>query len=220
VTDLLAGAAVTAGTMFGMGMMTSPILRRLPEPGMGEDKPHYADLASPRLAACCALLAGAAVATAWLSAPPAIQPLWWVLSSLGVLLAAIDALTTWLPLRLTQAAWGAMAVALLLTLPLGAQWSTVLRAVTGAALAGLLYLGVWRLSRGGFGFGDVRFAPLVGAATAAHSWSLLIWAMLLGSVLGALYGMLRLARRRTGPFPYAPAMLAGAYLAWGTAWAG
>jgi leader peptidase (prepilin peptidase) / N-methyltransferase len=220
VTDLLAGAAVTAGTMFGMGMITSPILRRLPEPGMGEDKPHYADLASPRLAACCALLAGAAVATAWLSAPPAIQPLWWVLSSLGVLLAAIDALTTWLPLRLTQAAWGAMAVALLLTLPLGAQWSTVLRAVTGAALAGLLYLGVWRLSRGGFGFGDVRFAPLVGAATAAHSWSLLIWAMLLGSLLGALYGMLRLARRRTGPFPYAPAMLAGAYLAWGTAWAG
>jgi hypothetical protein len=64
VTDLLAGAAVTAGTMFGMGMMTSPILRRLPEPAMGEDKPHYADLASPRLAACCALLAGVGVATA------------------------------------------------------------------------------------------------------------------------------------------------------------
>jgi leader peptidase (prepilin peptidase)/N-methyltransferase len=143
-----------------------------------------------------------------------------VLSSFGVLLAAIDALTTWLPLRLTQAAWAAMAVALLLTLPLGADWSTVLRAVTGAALSGLVYLGAWLVSRGGFGFGDVRFAPLVGAATAAHSWSLLIWAILLGSILGALHGIVRLARRHAEPFPYAPAMLAGAYLACGTAWAG
>jgi prepilin signal peptidase PulO-like enzyme (type II secretory pathway) len=36
-----------------------------------------------------------------------------------------------------------------------------------------------------------------------------------GSLLGAAYGGLRLLRRRTGPFPYAPALLAGAYLACG-----
>jgi leader peptidase (prepilin peptidase) / N-methyltransferase len=220
VTELLGAATAAVGTMVAMGLLTRPVLRRLPEPAAGEGKPRYADLATPRVVAGCALLAGAAVATAWLTGPLAIQPLWWVLSSLGVLLATVDALTTWLPLRLTQAAWGAMMVALLLTGALGAQGSTVLRAVTGAALAGLLYLGVWSLSRGGFGFGDVRFAPLVGTAAAAHSWSLLIWAMLLGSVLGALYGMLRLARRRTGPFPYAPAMLLGAYLACGTTWTG
>jgi leader peptidase (prepilin peptidase) / N-methyltransferase len=220
MTGVLSGVAVAVGTMLGMALLTAPILRRLPEPGAGQDKARYADLATPRLVGGCALLAGAAVTMGWLTAPLAIQPLWWVLSSLGVLLATIDALTTWLPLRLTQAAWVAMAVALVLTLPLGAHWSTVLRALTGAALAGLLYLCVWLVSRGGFGFGDVRFAPLVGAATAAHSWSLLIWAMLLGSALGALYGLLRLVRRRSGPFPYAPAMLAGAYLACGTAWAG
>jgi leader peptidase (prepilin peptidase) / N-methyltransferase len=220
VTELPGAVAVAVGTMFLMGVLTRPILRRLPEPAAGEGKPRYADLASPPVVAGCVLLAGAAAAGAWVTGPLAIQPLWWVLSSFGVLLATVDALTTWLPLRLTQAAWGAMVVALLLTVALGAQWSTVLRAVTGAALAGLLYLGVWSISRGGFGFGDVRFAPLVGAAAAAHSWSLLIWAMLLGSVLGALYGLLRLARRRTGPFPYAPAMLLGAYLACGTAWIG
>ena len=220
MTDLVGGVAVAVGTVLFMALLVRPILRRLPEPADGEGKPRYSDLATPRLVAGCALAAGAAVIVGWLTAPPAIQPLWWVLSSFGVLLAAIDALTTWLPLRLTQAAWVAMAASLLLTLPLGAGRSTVLRSLAGAALAGLLYLGVWLLSRGGFGFGDVRFAPLVGAATAAHSWSLLIWAMLLGSVLGALYGMLRLARRRTGPFPYAPAMLVGAYLACGTAWAG
>jgi leader peptidase (prepilin peptidase) / N-methyltransferase len=218
MTNVLGGVVMALGTMLGMVVLTRPILRRLPEPADGQGKPRYADLATPRLIASCALLAGAAVTVSWLTTSPATQPLWWVLSSFGVLLAAIDALTTWLPLRLTQAAWVAMTVALLLTLPLGADWSTVLRAVTGAALAGLLYLAVWLVSRGGFGFGDVRFAPLVGAATAAHSWSLLIWALLLGSGLGALYGIVRLARRRTGPFPYAPAMLVGAYLACGTAW--
>jgi leader peptidase (prepilin peptidase)/N-methyltransferase len=217
---VLGGVAVAVVTMLGMAVLTRPILRRLPEPTTGEGKPRYADLATPKLVAGCALLAGAGVTMGWLTAPLAIQPLWWVLSSLGVLLTTIDALTTWLPLRLTQAAWVAMVAALLLTFPLGADWSTVLRAVTGAGLAGLLYLGVWLVSRGGLGFGDVRFAPLVGAATAAHSWSLLIWAMLFGSVLGALYGIVRLARRRAGPFPYAPAMLLGAYLACGTAWTG
>ena len=220
MTGVLGWVTAAVGTMLGMVVLTRPILRRLPEPKDGEGKPRYADLATPRLVAGCALLAGAAVTIGWLTAPPAVQPLWWVLSSIGVLLAAIDALTTWLPLRLTQAAWVAMAVALLLTLPLGADWSTMLRAVAGAALAGLLYLGVWLVSRGGFGFGDVRFAPLVGAATAAYSWSMLVWALLLGSVLGALYGMVRLARGRTWPFPYAPAMLVGAYLACGTAWTG
>jgi leader peptidase (prepilin peptidase) / N-methyltransferase len=220
MTEMLGGVAAAVGAMLGMVVLTGPILRRLPEPVAGEGKPRYADLASPRLAAGCALLAGTAVITGWLTGPTAIQPLWWVLSSLGLLLAAIDALTTWLPLRLTQLAWLAMVVALLVSVPLGAPWSTVLRAVTGAVLAGTVYLVVWLVSRGGLGFGDVRFAPLVGAATAAHSWSLLIWAMLLGSVVGALYGMVRLARRRTGAFPFAPAMLLGAYLACGTVWAG
>jgi leader peptidase (prepilin peptidase)/N-methyltransferase len=220
MTEEMGGLVVAVGMMLGMAVLTRPILRRLPEPTAGEGKPRYADLATPRLVTGCAVLAGVAALVGWLTGPAAIQPMWWVLSSLGVLLATIDALTTWLPLRLTQAAWAAMAVALLVTLTLGADWSTVLRAVSGATLSGLLYLGVWFVSRGGFGFGDVRFAPLVGAATAAHSWSLLIWAMLLGSILGAAHAMMRLARRRTGPFPYAPAMLAGAYLACGTAWAG
>ena len=48
----------------------------------------------------------------------------------------------------------------------------------------------------------------------------LIWALLLGSLAGAGHGLLRLALRRTGPFPYAPSMLLGAYLAVGAAWAG
>jgi leader peptidase (prepilin peptidase)/N-methyltransferase len=190
---------------------------RLPEPADGAGKIRYAELATPAFVAGCAVGAGVAAAVSWGTMPVALQPLWWVLATLGVVLAAVDARTTWLPLRLTRLAWAAMAVAGLVALAIGAGGPALLRAAGGAALAGLLYLLVWRLSRGGFGFGDVRFAPLVGAATAAHSWSLLATGLLAGSLLGAAYGGLRLVRRRAGPFPYAPALLAGAYLACGVA---
>ena len=53
----------------------------------------------------------------------------------------------------------------------------------------------------------------LGAATAAHSWSMLWSALVLGTLIGAGHGLLRLSRRRPGGFPYAPSMLAGAYLA-------
>jgi leader peptidase (prepilin peptidase)/N-methyltransferase len=97
--------------------------------------------------------------------------MWVVLATLGVLLAAIDARTSWLPLRLTQIAWLAMAIAALMSALLGGSVWVAARALAGAAIAGALYVLVWLISRGGFGFGDVRFAPLLGAAAAAGSWA-------------------------------------------------
>ena len=218
-STVLAAGGSAAGAALVTALLVLLVLPRLPEPADGEGKPLYRDLATPAWAIGCAVLAGLAAAMAWLTGSPTVQPLWWVLSTLGVLLAVIDARTTWLPLPLTRAAWLAMTAAAVVVGPL-AGGSTVLRAAAGAALAGLLFFLVWFLSRGGIGFGDVRFAPLVGAATASHSWSLLIWALLLGSLAGAVHGLVRLALRRTGAFPYAPTMLIGAYLAGGATWVG
>jgi leader peptidase (prepilin peptidase)/N-methyltransferase len=106
-----------------------------------------------------------------------------------------------------------MIVASLLAAVLGGDLGIALRAAAGAAIAGGLYLLVWLISRGGFGFGDVRFAPLLGAAAAAESWALLWLTLLLGTVAGGLVGLARLARGRRDAFPYAPSMLAGAYAA-------
>ena len=217
-TVLAAGWSAT-GAVVATALLVLLVLPRLPEPADGDDKPLYRDLATPAFAIGCAVLAGVAAAGAWLTGPPNIQPLWWVLSVFGVLLAVIDARTTWLPLPLTYAGWLAMAAAAFVVWAL-AGGSTVARAAGGAALAGLLFFLVWFISRGGIGFGDVRFAPLVGAAAASQSWSLLIWALLLGSLAGAAHGLVRLALRRVGPFPYAPTMLVGAYLAGGATWAG
>ncbi len=218
----VSGAAVALA--IGVGLLTALLAvlipARLPEPVGGGPTPTYRELSSGRFGLGCGLLAAVATTVTWLTGPPAIQPLWWVLATLGVLLAAIDARTTWLPLPLTRLAWAAMLAAGVVAYALGAGWPSLLRAAAGAAVALLLYLVVWLASRGGFGFGDVRFAPLVGAPAAAHSWSLLLWALLLGSVAGAVWGLVRMLRGRRGPYPYAPWLLAGGYLACATAWAG
>jgi leader peptidase (prepilin peptidase) / N-methyltransferase len=208
-------AAVAIAVMIGAasGLLVRPLLRRLPEPIQGDGTPSYRRLGSTRFLLVCGALAGIAAVISWLSLSRYVQPMWCVLAILGVLLAAIDARTSWLPLQLTRIAWLAMAVAALLTALLGGSVGVMIRAAAGAAIAGGLYLLVWLVSRGGFGFGDVRFAPLLGAAAAADSWTLLWWTLLLGTVVGGLLGVLRLARGRREAFPYAPSMLIGAYAA-------
>jgi leader peptidase (prepilin peptidase)/N-methyltransferase len=210
-----AAVALLAGAI--SASLVRPVLRRLPEPALpepaeGAGKHIYRDLGSARFLICCGVLAGVAAAISWLSLPHHAQPMWSVLAILGVLLAAIDARTSWLPLRLTRIAWLAMTLAGLLSALLGGVLVAG-RAAAGAAIAGALYLVVWLISRAGFGFGDVRFAPLLGAAAAADSWTLLWLTLLLGTVVGGFVGLLQLARGRREAFPYAPSMLTGAYAA-------
>jgi leader peptidase (prepilin peptidase) / N-methyltransferase len=209
----LAAVALAMTVAVTSGFLVRPLLRRLPEPVPGDGKPIYRDLGTTRFVLVCGALAGVATAISWLTVARYAQPMWSVLAILGVLLAAIDARTSWLPLLLTRIAWLAMAVAAVLAASLGGDVSVAVRSAAGAAIAGGLYLIVWLLSRGGFGFGDVRFAPLLGAAAAADSWTLLWSTLLLGTVSGGIVGVLRLLRGRREGFPYAPSMLVGAYAA-------
>jgi leader peptidase (prepilin peptidase) / N-methyltransferase len=207
-----AGLAAIAVALI-TALVVRPVLCRLPEPANGEGKPSYRELGTLGFLISCGVLAGLAAALSWLSLPRYIQPMWSVLAILGVLLAAIDARTSWLPLRLTRIAWLAMGVAAVVAAVLGDSVWVAGRALAGAAIAGALYLLMWLVSRGGFGFGDVRFAPLLGAAAAADSWTLLWLTLMLGTVVGGLVGLLRLAKGRREAFPYAPSMLFGAYAA-------
>ena len=213
IGDGMLAAAMAMMIATTTGLLVRPLLRLLPEPVPGDGKPIYRDLGSTGFLVVCGVLAGIAAAASWLSLPRYAQPMWSVLAILGVLLAAIDARTSWLPLQLTRMAWLAMALATLLAALLGGGVWVAVRSAAGAAIAGGLYLLVWLISRGGFGFGDVRFAPLLGAAAAADSWTLLWWTLLLGTLVGGLVGVLRLALGQRQAFPYAPSMLVGAYAA-------
>jgi len=97
-------AAVVIAVMTGMtaALLVRPLLRRLPAPIPGGGTPSYRELGSIRFLFACGALAGIAAAISWLSLPRYAQPMWCVLAILGVLLAAIDARTSWLPLQLTR----------------------------------------------------------------------------------------------------------------------
>jgi leader peptidase (prepilin peptidase) / N-methyltransferase len=203
---LLAAVPVLVGTR--------PLLVRLPEPLEPDGKTPYRQLPTRRFVGVCTLLAGLGAGLVGLTLTSPAWPLWWVLCAPTLVLVAVDAKTTWLPLVLTHLVWAAAAGATVLATFLGGS-ALLGRSAVGAASAALLYLALWRLSGRGLGFGDVRLAPVLGAAAAAVGWSTLFATLLLGSVVGAAVGIVLTLRGRPGAFAYAPSMLVGAFLACG-----
>lgn len=207
-----------AALTLGCALITSALwmigLPRLTEPDLdpAEAKVTYASLATPRAAVLVGAFSAASSWTAVTNVPIATLPVWLVLSTLGLGLAAIDGWTTWIPARLTRIVWLVMAGAVASTRLLGLDWTDLVRTVVGAAAAGGLYLLLWIITRGGFGFGDVRYVPLVAAPAASVSIDTLIAAMLLGMVLALAHALVRLAGRRGGMQPWAPSLALGAFL--------
>lgn len=182
-------------------------------PGDSEDnKIPYAELATPMKTLVVTICAAAAAAVSWVTVPGEYRPLWIVLAVLGVVLAAVDGFTTWMPAVVTRWAWAAMAAAGAAAALLGAHWTDLARILGGAIAAGAVYLVLWLATRGGFGFGDVRFVPLVAAPCAALGWTALLVSLFVGSLLGVGHAVWRRLRSQLGVQPWAPTLMLGAYL--------
>lgn len=182
-------------------------------------KPAYRGLATARFGLISAATSAGGAAIAAVTQPVWTWPLWFVFGTVAVLLAAIDARTTWLPTVLVYAGWLAMVAALMAAVPAsaaaGAAAAALLVRVLGCAgVAGGSFLLLWMLTRGrGFAFGDVRLMPLVGAVAGTMSWQGLYWSVLLGSLVGAAIGVAYRVRGRGDGLPYAPALVSGPYAA-------
>ncbi|AQP47468.1 hypothetical protein BW730_08140 [Tessaracoccus aquimaris] len=139
---------------------------------------------------------------------------WWLwvpYLAFGVPLVAVDLRTTFLPTALWRLCLVAMLVGLVpvaLTSP-----PLALGVGLGAAALGAFFYLAWRLGRG-MGFGDVRLAVLVGAVAGTSGVMGVASAALLGTALGAVQALVRVALRRgTGAFAYGPALYAGPFAA-------
>ena len=97
IGDGLAAVAIAVMIAMTTALLVRPVLRRLPEPVPGTASRSTATSAAPVSCSSAVSLAGIAAAVSWLSLPRYAQPMWSVLAILGVLLAAIDARTSWLP---------------------------------------------------------------------------------------------------------------------------
>ncbi|MFM8863243.1 MAG: prepilin peptidase [Acidimicrobiia bacterium] len=92
-------------------------------------------------------------------------------------------------------------------------------ALIGAAVAFVVLLAAHLVSPQGMGFGDVKFALLLGlavgwqAGTMIESLILVLWMLLIGFGVGSLVGVvLWIVRRRNAPFPFGPFLAIGTFV--------
>lgn len=206
---------VAAALGVATGWLTPTLLRWLPEPVDDPDvttKLPYAALATPRFSRGVAVATLLASWVAFSGAPSRAWLAWVSLSVVGVISAAIDLRTTWLPLPLARAGWLVAATGVVLASAVGGDPLVLLWAGAGALGLWAVFELMWRLT-GGIGYGDVRLMATVGAVAGAHDPRLVLPSALAGTVIGAVWGIAHRLLRGPGHFPYGPALLAGPFVA-------
>ena len=137
------------------------------------------------------------------------------LASISITLAIIDLDTHTLPNWIVLPSYGAGVVFLGIASFSGGSAAPFIRAVLSAMAMWVAYLIIALAYPGGMGYGDVKFAGVIGLFLGYLGWSVVITGALAAFVLGALYAIAllvkRSADRKTG-IPFGPWMLAGAWI--------
>lgn len=156
--------------------------------------------------ACAAVTAG----DRWL------VPAYLVLAATSVVLLVTDLDHKLIPNRVLYPATLAFGVLLAIGAVIDGRTADLTRAALGGAgYFGVLFL-VYVIARGGFGFGDVKLALLLGAAAGFQSRQTLLLSVFFTGVYGGLPAIALLVTRRArsgDELPYGPPMLAGAWTA-------
>ena len=203
VVPIVVAAAVAA--------ITPALLLALPSPSDEPNGRPYVPLATPGFAVVAFALMTASGALGVALAPEHLVG-GVGRGTAGVLGGMLDARTGYLPAVLMRAGWVLTATGSVVTTAAIGDSQVFIRGAIGALATTALF---WVFHRfgGGFGFGDVRLAPIVGATASGLSWSTLAGGLLLGGILGVAWGLVYRALGRGKAFPYGPALVAGPYLA-------
>ena len=136
----------------------------------------------------------------------ATLPLAWF----GPWLAAIDLDVRRLPNRLLAAHAAFVATGVSAAVLITADTLIAIQAALGGLVAFVVFWILDRVRPGGFGWGDGKYVPILGAATAAVSPTVEWWAFLIACVAAVVATPFR--RRRTS-FPFGPWLVGGALVA-------
>ena len=213
------------------GLAVPALVRRLPEPPLGDQGaseadepvaegatippkvPYAALAAAPGLGPVSAAVAGLACAlVGWRTGPdPAAAPLVY-LCVVGVLLAYVDLRVHLLPNAVVLPSYAVVGAGLLLVAAVGDAWPALLGAAAGLAVSwGLLFV-LLLVHPAGMGFGDVKLAGLLGLALGWLGLPEVLVAAFTAFLLGGLTGLALLLCRRAGrrtAIPFGPFLLIG-----------
>ena len=170
-------------------------------------------------------ITAALFAAAPLVAVPAAVPAFWLAAAAGVTLTLTDLDHKRIPNTILFPAIAAGTLLLGVAALVEGDAVPFLRALGGGATYfGVLFV-VAVVARGGFGFGDVKLAFLLGEFAGWVSWASVVVAAFAAFIIGGVVAIALLVTGnadRTSAIPFGPAMIAGAAiaLAWGDAIAG
>jgi leader peptidase (prepilin peptidase)/N-methyltransferase len=137
------------------------------------------------------------------------------LAALSVVLGLIDLDTHTLPDRIVLPSYVVGAILLGATSVASGNYSALLRAITGMVVLWVIYLIIALVSSGGIGYGDVKFAGVLGLFLGYLSWGALITGAFAAFALGGIFGLALVASRRAdrkSGIPFGPWMLIGAWV--------
>lgn len=166
----------------------------------------------PLVEATTAALFGA---TAALIGPVGVLPahLWFVAVTVVLVLTDLDHHR--IPNRILYPGTVVALVLLAGGVAVDGEWSEFLRGLAGGAAYFGFFLVLALLARGGFGFGDVKLAFLLGVFAAFQSWDSLFVAGFMAFVVGGLVAIVLLILRRAGRrdmIPFGPALVLGCWI--------
>lgn len=194
------------------------LLRHAQEPELEPDetKTPYAELSTWQFSAACGLWAAALATAATVSVELSRIGPWLVVAIVGALTSVVDIATTWIPRRWLHSGWLLTGLALVVSAGLVNDWPGIGRAAIGVAIIGGAYGLVYTFSiltnRGFLGFADVRLGILTGMIAGWRSVPTATSALVVGSVIGALWGVVNLIRNHREPYAYGPGIVLGPYL--------
>lgn len=204
----IAAAGLSSASAVAHLLLVLPRLPR-PDPDGDDPPPDYVALATPGaglVAGAAALLTGLFV----LPHQPTHHLLVWVgYLGAGAALVWVDLRTTWLPKRLNLICLVQVLVGVVLMSAV--DWRTAVFAVAAGLLTRGFFHLVWRLGTG-LGYGDVRLAGIVGIVAGAGGVQNWLTAILMTTIIGAIWALVHAFRRRgrpATPFPYGPALWLG-----------
>lgn len=137
------------------------------------------------------------------------------LAAISVVLSLIDLDTHTLPNRIVLPSYLVAAILLGAAAVVDGRWSALATAGIGGGALLALYAILAFVRPGGMGLGDVKLAGVLGLYLGWLGWDALIVGAFAAFVLGGIFGVAQLARRRatrTSGIPFGPWMLLGAWI--------